>query len=100
MDEPNQALLESSFERVVVASTTLQILFMKARSICHWEDPTKSSAYMAIYFLLVFYNQLASGVVSARFLREEPLLTKSDLLCAHKHPLQAVESSQSLRNAC
>lgn len=63
MKEPDHALLESSFERMVVASTPLQILFMEARDICHWEDPTKSAAYMAVYFFLVFYNQLASAAI-------------------------------------
>lgn len=86
MDEPDHALLESSFERVVVASTPLQILFMEAQSICHWKDPTKSSAYMAVYFLLVFYNQLASAAVSAHF-PSGVFVDKSDALCAHQHSL-------------
>lgn len=61
--EPDRKLLASSLERIVVASTHLQELFMNLRSISRWEDPRKSAAYAAIYFLLVFKQQLVGMAV-------------------------------------
>ncbi|KAK5082379.1 hypothetical protein LTR05_007526 [Lithohypha guttulata] len=60
--QPDRKLLASSLERVVIASVPLQTLFMKFRSISHWENPWETAGYMSLYFSLLIFSQITRMV--------------------------------------
>jgi hypothetical protein len=60
---PDQELLLSSLERIIVDTTPLQNLVIKLRLISHWEDPYESGGYMALYFFLLFFSYITRALV-------------------------------------
>ncbi|KAJ9605903.1 hypothetical protein H2200_009752 [Cladophialophora chaetospira] len=60
---PDRQLLGSVAERLIVASTPLQTLFMRLRSISRWDNPTESAYYMALYFFLLFFSYLTRSLI-------------------------------------
>lgn len=63
LPHPDRKTLASSLERVVIASTPLQNVFMKLRSISRWENPRESAGYMTAYFVLLFFSQITRIIV-------------------------------------
>lgn len=63
LPQPNRKTLASSFERVVIASTSLQNMFMKLRDISRWENPSESAGYMVLYFILLVFSQITRMIV-------------------------------------
>ncbi|KPI44925.1 uncharacterized protein AB675_2286 [Cyphellophora attinorum] len=56
--EPDERLLASSTERVVVVSAAFQSFVMQIRSISEWKDPRVSATYMVLYFTFLLYSQI------------------------------------------
>ncbi|KAK5045714.1 hypothetical protein LTR84_009083 [Exophiala bonariae] len=63
LPRPNRKTLASSLERVVIASTPVQNVFMKLRSIARWENPSESARYMVLYFVLLFFSQITRMMI-------------------------------------
>ena len=59
----DRQLLSSVAERLIVASTPMQTLFMRLHSISHWEQPMETAGYMALYFFLLFFSYLTRALV-------------------------------------
>lgn len=61
--KPSEALLSSAFEKVIVASSPLQSLFIQLREISQWKSPRRSAAWMIVYFISLFYSQITRMAV-------------------------------------
>lgn len=64
LPQPDRKLLASALERVIIASTPVQNVFMRLRNISHWVDPRESAGYMVLYFSLLIFSQITRMIVS------------------------------------
>lgn len=63
LPDPTEDALMSGFERVILTSSPLQDLFMRMRRIAHWENPSRSLAWLVTYLVLVYYDYIAGAGV-------------------------------------
>ncbi|KAL8869908.1 MAG: hypothetical protein Q9174_003920 [Haloplaca sp. 1 TL-2023] len=60
---PSEEALNTSVQRLLMTSTPYQMLFMQARRIYRWDNPSMTAKYLAAYVLLWALNYLSGAAI-------------------------------------
>ena len=62
----NEDAINTSLERLLMASTPYQEVLMKIRHIYRWDDPVETGIYLGSYLFLWAFDRLLGAIVSRR----------------------------------
>ncbi|KAF7507453.1 hypothetical protein GJ744_010384 [Endocarpon pusillum] len=65
LPKATQSAIISVFERLILTSAPYQKLLMKSSEVALWKQPKRSACYMAVYFILWWYDCLAGSALLA-----------------------------------
>ena len=66
---PSEEAINTSIERLIMASTPYQVLLMKIRHIYRWDDPAYTAKYLAAYTLLWTVNYITGATVKLPYIK-------------------------------
>ena len=72
LPEPTESAIISGLERVILTSAPYQTFLMKLREVSLWKQPKRSACYMAVYFVLWWYDCLTGSAVRSSLSSNNP----------------------------